>query len=635
MDCLPPELLTQIFSAAVELDPEGWYGHPPIILSHVSQMWRGLVLSTPYLWSHISLRGFGAPDIINAFLSRSRDVSIEVDYADLPLSMAAEECIHVRDFLNNLSPHLHRCKAFSFRCKSAAAVTLLLPFLDKFTDSLPKLQRLSLTISSQNPSFLEAPDLLLPLSIDAERDKEPPNLPCLRYLVLNQVPPRSLPTQFICNLRKLELSYSLGKQHTSWHYYYLKLTSLCGLLSLTPRLEELTMINTVPIVDALPAPTPVLDNASSNSPTMYLRPVRLEHLKSIEWTYPSNVDVPRLLLLLDAPVLDKLDLWVEKPSSRRSHPTHRPSATPDHIQFPALPMLRDLSLQCSGDEEMFSVLRRFSLPAIERVAFTNIDAAARKKEEGKEPQLIVFPRLESIFHDPRLPQLTHLTLSHVKIPFEAAHGESLLGYMPVLTSLSLDSCIGAGRLLEGLQEKLLIGSRGNAAADHHKSGRPSKRGVKLCPRLEALSIWGCQDVVFGSLRAVVLARNGSPKDKDIPTQGDGTEIATKQCPPRGTVQENVMGYDFQARSSREGSQVGHPNREVMIERKVKPLRSKHPLLSPSQFDPKAKIVSTLVAMREVMEPANIIYIRAAQCKLVTKEQAFSLRDLGVIDVIWD
>jgi hypothetical protein len=56
--------------------------------------------------------------------------------------------------------------------------------------------------------------------------------------------------------------------------------------------------------------------------------------------------------------------------------------------------------------------------------------------------------------------------------------------------------------------------------------------------------------------------------------------------------------------------------------------------SSSQSDPKAKIVSTLVAMREVLEPANIIYIRVVQCKLVTEEQALSLRDLGVIDVIW-
>jgi hypothetical protein len=281
---------------------------------------------------------------------------------------------------------------------------------------------------------------------------------------------------------------------------------------------------------------------------------------------------------------------------------------------------------------MVSVLRQFSLPAIERVAFTNVDTAARKQEDGADPKLIVFPRLENIFHDPRLPHLTHLTLSHFKIPPEAGRGEALFGYMPLLTSLSLDSCLGVGRLLEGLQEKLLIGTMNNST-DPNRNARPSKR-VKLCPRLEALSIWGCGDVDFGSLRAVVLARNGAS------TQVDGADTETN-CSLHGTISGNVMGHDVQQGLCQEGSQGGNPDSRALTERRIKPLNSKHPILraatmtsSSSQSDPKAKIVSTLVAMREVLEPANIIYIRVVQCKLVTEEQALSLRDLGVIDVIW-
>jgi len=629
---LPPELLSQIFAATIDLDFEGMNCHPPIILSHVCSKWRDLVLSNSYLWSRITLRGFKNSEIIDMFLLRSKDAWLDIAYASLSDSMATEEHSQARDFLHRIRRHLHRCKALSFQCKTAAAVAILQPLVQRFDTIFPNLQRFNLSISTPNPSFLEVPSLLLPHEDATDESTSPSTPSCLRHLILHQVPPK-LPTEFIGNLRKVELSYSAGK-HASQYRYYLKLSSLCRFLSLTPRLEELTLTNTVPYVDALPAPTQTVPvNPSSSGTLVYLPPTRLEHLRTIEWTYPSSLDVPRLLCLLDAPVLDKLDLWVEKPPLKRSHPNYRSPALQEYIHVtPCFPMLRDLSLQCNGDEAMVSVLRRFSLPAVERVAITNVDTAARKHAEGKEPQLILFPRLESIFHDPRLPHLTHLTLSHFKISPEAGRGESVLGYMPLLTSLSLDSCLGVGRLLEGLQEKLLIGTTSPKGNE-----RPSKRGVKLCPRLEALSIWGCRDVDFGCLREVVLARNETTKDR--PTQADGSDTGPNSA-PHGTNTSNVMRYDIR-QGSREGYQDGNPDsHKVLTERKIKPLKSNHPILcatamsSSSQLDPKAKIVSTLVAMREVLEPANIIYIRVAQCKLVTKEQAFSLRDLGVIDVIW-
>ena len=636
---LPPELLSQVFSSVIDLDIEGKCP-PPIVLSHVCSKWRELVLSNSCLWSRITLRGFKNPEIVDIFLFRSKDAYLELAYVALSDSMASEECSQARDFLHRISHHLHRCIELSFQCKSAAAIALLLPHLKHFTIDFPNLRRLSLSISTPNPSFLEVPYLVLqhedPIGEGASTTPSTPS--SLRNLVLHQVPPR-LPTDFIRDLRKLELSYSAGKQFVSQYRYYLKLSSLCGFLSLTPQLEELILTNTVPYVDALPAPIQTIAANQLGSGTLvYLRPIWLGHLRSIEWTYPSCLDVPRLLCLLDAPVLDKLDLWVEKPPLKRSHPNYRSPALQEYIHVtPCFPMLRDLSLQCNGDEAMVSVLRRFSLPAVERVAITNVDSAARKQAEGKEPQLIAFPRLESIFHDPRLPHLTHLTLSHFKISPEAGRGESVLGYMPLLTSLSLDSCLGVARLLEGLQEKLLIGTTSNAA-NPNGNERPSKRGVKLCPRLEALSIWGCRDIDFGCLREVVLARNGTTKDS--PTQPDGSDAGTNST-PHGTNTGNVMRCDVRPGCSREGCQDGNPDSKGLTERKIKPLKSNHPILraaamssSSSQSDSKAKIVSTLVAMREVMEPADIIYIRVAQCKLVTEEQALSLRDLGVIDVIW-
>src|SRR5260221_9988065 len=138
------------------------------------------------------------------------DAWLEVAYASLCDSMATEECSQARDFLHRIRRHLHRCKALSFQCKTAAAVAVLQPLVRRFNVILPKLQRLNLSISTPNPSFLEVPSLLLQHDDTTGESTSPSTPSCLRHLVLHQVPP-SLPTEFIGDLRKVELSYSAGK----------------------------------------------------------------------------------------------------------------------------------------------------------------------------------------------------------------------------------------------------------------------------------------------------------------------------------------------------------------------------------------------------------------------------------------
>lgn len=601
---LPQELLTQIFLVFAKSDIEGSQ-YPPIILSHVCAKWRIIALATPNLWSRIILRGSKGAEMTQAFLSRSRDAPLELDFAPLPDTLPTAECYQVHDFFDKVSPHFIRCKNLSFQCKIARPIVFIVPFLEDFFNTFPRLQRLELSISTPNPSFIENSSLLQGRVHD-KLLQNAPSISTLRHLVIQRVPPLNLPTGLFANLRKLELSYPLKKKSFSPTCYHLTLSTLHDILSSTPLLEELVLSDTVP---ALPGPS--IDSTYDSLPS-----VKLEYLRSIEWTYPSIFDVPQFLCLLNAPTLDRLDLWVDH--STFKHDEHRihdyPTRLPAYeYTVPCFPSLRDLSVQCNGDEAMACVLRKFHLPVLENVAFTNADKAVRQTNE-KEPLLPVFPRLESIFHDPRLPHLTHLTLSHFKISFETGGGETIFGYMPLLTSLSLDSCVGIGILLRNLQEKTCVGLSNNFEG-------VSPPGVKFCPRLEALSIRGCHDIDFGCLWELVVTRNGTTKDI---TREGGSSTGTATVLSNGAKAGSIPLSENKKNWSR-----------VQTERKIKPLKSRQPgLMSTLSLELMTNVVTTLIAMRKVTETANIIYVKVANCRLVTRDQLLSLHDLGVVDVIW-
>jgi hypothetical protein len=71
------------------------------------------------------------------------------------------------------------------------------------------------------------------------------------------------------------------------------------------------------------------------------------------------------------------------------------------------PLLRDLSLQCANEEATSTVLRKYTLPMLEKFELIIADVTARAGDHSL-PQM---PRLESTFRDPRLPYLTHLCLT--------------------------------------------------------------------------------------------------------------------------------------------------------------------------------------------------------------------------------
>ena len=653
---LPIELLVNIFLVFAEFDFGDLDYRPPVVISHTCTKWRAIALSTSHLWTRLCVRGSSSKALAQTFFQRSGVAPLEVGFFSLPSALPSAQCEHMDSFLISSRSHFFRIERLSLQCQTTASLLYFLPFIKAHTSTFPNLRQLTLSISHPNPSFLEAPAFLT-LEGSAIRNSSPPPARSSEYggllhLKLEKVPLFSLPATLIANLKTLELTYAPRKTYSSRDYYFLRMSTLCRFLSLTPLLEELSLSNTVPYFDViLPQDGGPVSNGNGNGhgPLIEMNPVVLEHLKSIDWTYPHTGDVARFLSMIEALALERLDLWVEEIRPKRHGCDdvlftrgYTIASSPHKFirGFTAAiyPALKDLSLQCAGDDTAACVLRKFSVPALEKVAFTNIDTDARKGGE-KTPSLPVFPRLESIFRDPRLPHLTHLTLSHFKLPVEQGRVEAMLGYMPRLTSLTLDTCLGVERLMEALQESLVRtikphdpNERGEGGGKER--GTRSYCGVKVCPRLEALSFWGCQDLTLNSLSAVICSRNrrfsAHEKEelehtyKSMRGPNGATQLVTRD--PQ-TAKDKV---EVEAKMGREIKPLGRTRRH----RLESALSSEESREGAITLSPSTNIVSTIIARQEALQPAQIIYLRVDNCNLIERAGAICFRDLGVVDLIW-
>ncbi|KAH9475775.1 hypothetical protein JR316_0011334 [Psilocybe cubensis] len=622
---LPVELLIHIFSAYAVLGYSTDNPHPSVTVSHVCRKWRDIVLDAPDLWRRIVLRGFQRRAPFRVYLERSMDSPLDIDYTTMPRISTSEERYQVMKLAEICNPHFRRVESLSIQVKNAIAFLPFILIIKDHVKMLPRLRHLNVAISAQDPSFHDISSLLDADRIALTNDTVfIPSSSNLRRLKIEKIPLFNFPASLIANLVSLEIVYS---PRSTTNHYFVKMSSLCRFLTLTPRLEELVLANTVPYFDVYPSSEAPDVSARENKEEM--QPVNLLHLKSIDWTFPFCGDIHRLLSLINAPGLERLDLWVNDPPRRLDIDYVRgytyTSSSYSLRNTVTYPSLRDLSVQYAGEEASSLSLRNFSFPALEKLAFTNIDTAARRPG-GYMPSLPVFPRLESIFRDPRLPNLTHLTLSHFEIWTEVGRVEAMLGYMPLLTSLSLDACPGTCKLLNALQEQVVPATNRVQSAR-----RGAVRGVKLCPRLEALSFWGCQDVDFATLLAVVYSRNRSAsgfaeetthKDESATPNG-----ATQAIVTRGLRDENNGG-------------ASHRTEPAQMGRKIKPLRKlrRDPPELPGA--PSAENVAAATrSMATVMihaarRPAQIIYLRMTDCKLISEEEAIQFKSLGVVDVIW-
>ncbi|KAF8918292.1 hypothetical protein CPB85DRAFT_73285 [Mucidula mucida] len=174
-----------------------------------------------------------------------------------------------------------------------------------------------------------------------------------------------------------------------------------------------------------------------------------------------------LLQYLTVPSLAKLDLLLQGSFHAPQSHVHNPVPI---FRSSALETITSLFLQSPSDESITCIARKFTFPTLHALELANT----------KESTTPILPKMESMFHDPRLPHLTHMVLT----AFTLESVPAMLGYLPSLLSLTLDACKGMSSILDALAQ-----------------GR--------CPRLKSITFLGCGDLRgVGLLIAVRKRRAG-------------------------------------------------------------------------------------------------------------------------------
>jgi hypothetical protein len=175
----------------------------------------------------------------------------------------------------------------------------------------------------------------------------------------------------------------------------------------------------------------------------------------------------------------------------------------------------------------------------------------------------------------------------------------MLGYMPALTFLSLDTCFGVWKILEALTE-MGAGPEG-IPTDHTVARRLTAR---FCPRLSYLSLLRCA-VEADGLRTVVKARNVRAGIDSVAKDGqDGVILVPYTRPIKKLPRPAGNTYP--------------PGVNSTVGRSLAGVRA----------------ASTASSAEDACHAARIVCIRVGDCGSITKEETLSLRDLGVEDVVW-
>ncbi|KAI5886374.1 uncharacterized protein SCHCODRAFT_02591537 [Schizophyllum commune H4-8] len=467
---LPNEVLACIFTDAAEHDlasisdkVANWRRALPITLSHVCSRWRSVALVTRELWSFILIRDVRSPldDSVSAFLKRSGDtcsldVLVTIPSTNLDQSMKAVAVLTFTDFLKRLP--CRRLRALLIRCGVMELGNSAVYAINNFPIVRQSIKHLDLALLSDT----QPPDHLF-----AARNRILEDIPdscLLRSMRLRRIPMQSLHSWVYIGLQRLELTSYPPSLHLR-PPFTLTVSSLRSALRYTSQLEELVLCDAVPVFD-LP-----LDAGN-------YKPLALNHLRRLEWSYPGNNHVQGFLYLFNFPALEDLDISV-------IHDVSSGSEWQGYRCLP-LPKLERLALTCL--EDAVCLLRQCEIAQLKRLEIIGGTAC-----------------LDNFLRDPRLEHLTHLLLSEVTI--EPGIADQLLGYLPQLVSLTLEHVHNVDPIFTALQKTIELvpfAAEGPAATP--------VTSVRFCPRLKEIALWKCMDATGRVLLQFARFRNGVVKE---------------------------------------------------------------------------------------------------------------------------
>jgi len=373
-------------------------------------------------------------------------------------------------------------------------------------------------------------------------------------------------------------------------------------LSFTPELQNLVLIEVAPLRDLV-----LLEHGEGQTQgqSTAVSPIELPKLRSLTWKLAYTRDVYSFMSFFCLPALERWDILIANSPTKRSDSVtlrgnhwHEPDSFIEADPLGgALSMnaLKELYVSCHDGDSLISSLRQFLFPTLEQLEFAH-SGKCPPNCDHKHP----LPRLDYIFRDPRLPYLTHFTLSHLDV--FPGHGKLMLSFMPKLLSLTLISCTGVDNMLQALAEAY------GHAMDAERNDHDVRRcGVRVCPKLQEISLWGCPDFEFKNLFAVVFARARPAgaillqAQKHIPTADALSAVLGRKIrplkKPRGTTAQ------------------GNPS---------SPAKS-HPQ-SPSGAS------STVIPIEEALRPNRIACVHVDDCPQITEDEALSLEEFGTVVV---
>ena len=615
---LPTELLIDIFLTRTEDESTDFaiglpYNSAPVVISHVCHKWRELALATSRLWSFISYRTpHWIPQPLSVFLQRAGSSPISFNFISSPSTGTSNdwntptlETSTLVDIIHTLCCQRRRFRSLTFECGFAKSMEHVLAGITRVYGHLQELESLDLAISTLDPSF-EGTQLLT--SDQLSTDQSSPGSPImLGHLRLQQMPPSILPAFLVRSIRTLELSYPPKKSHAQrLHHFTLKMSHLTNLLKHTSQLHELSLIGVTPVWDVVtrhPTNGQLSHGATEPHNLAVVTSFELPELKRLEWKYAYHRDVFPFMSLITLPRLERWDLFIAQSPTKRFDVTQfRGNHIHDQDSFiQAEPLsnvlvlhtLKELNVNCQNEDTFGSSLRQFIFPSLTKLDVTFVGQHTRK--ESGVPSL---PRLESIFRDPRLPHLTHLSISNFDI--SPGHGRSMLGYMPNLVSLTLGACTGVNVMLDALAEAYgYVPVTGGV--------RTKLCGVRVCPRLEDLILWSCVDFDFRTLWSTVHTRSFAPDDDDGDEQG-------KEALEAEVFASAVLGRKIRPLKKRRNSGAKPSQQRV----------------DPSGLSASSLSRSTLIPMQEALHPSRLTCLHLEDCPQISHHEALSLGRWGTI-----
>ncbi|CAK5274379.1 unnamed protein product [Mycena citricolor] len=494
---LPPELIIHIFLAFVESGsghPAEVYHREPVTLSHVCSRWRSIALSTSQLWIRICVQGeaWNARPIVT-FVARSGRSPLSVIFAPPHNLPDGHEHRRALKLLQHVEVDFERMRSIVFHSQGTEAMQQFISVLTRPNHAFKALESLDLSIDA-----IAASSLLLPTLLPTQLREPAPVSSHLTILRLTKLPLFNIPSHFLPKLLTLELEFPpkkiLVEGSTS---YVLRMSQLVRFLGCTPRLEELILLDTCPFMDVTLDREDAVEISANH---VRVKPVVLLHLRSLQWSYPFASDIHYFLSFFVIPALERFDVDVDEyPLVRnnvallRGYSDHSASQLFAQNRVIELSNLREITLQCLNEETVGSVLRKFGFPVLEKLDIGHVSGSIQSGRNRAKEALPTFPRLESMFRDPRLPGLTHLTICHFEISAELGKAEAMLGYLPNLVSLTLDNCLGVGKLFECLYQLSAV----------------SGSITRVCSHLDSIELWRCSDVDVLPLIAIASMRNGA------------------------------------------------------------------------------------------------------------------------------